>query len=123
MSQIKFPDQKVHLFVPKTADFKELIVNKATEQSVQDYRLTTNVFLSHTTWTEACPVEMSVVLDFREASSSLTISQFWAAKTGPYSTVSGSGGKAGKSEENMLIDLCKPIKVTICPRAARKAVL
>lgn len=95
---------------------------KSVDAGVKDYKLTTNVYLSHTTWTEPCQVEMSVVLDFRETSSAITISQFWAAKTGPYALSSNSGSK-GKSDENMLIDLCKPIKVTICPRAVRKAVL
>ena len=87
---------------------------------MRDYKLSTNVFLSHTTWTEPCQVELSVVLDFRDSSSALTISQFWAAKTGPYST---SGSARSRSEDSMLIDLCKATRVTICPRAVRKVLV
>lgn len=56
--KIKYPDQNLHSVVPKLADFKKIM----TEQGVHEtnVRLRTNVLISHSVWTEASTVEISL---------------------------------------------------------------
>lgn len=58
--KIKYPDQNVHTVVPKLSDFKKIM----TEQGEDDtcVRLRTIVLLSHSVWTEASTVEITLCL-------------------------------------------------------------
>jgi integrator complex subunit 4 len=114
--KVKYPDQQSHVILPKLSDFRP--VGRQEGDAVRNYRLLTSVYLSHTAWTEACPVEIELVLDFRDASSSaLSVSQLWAAKTGSFT------GQKNKSEHSLMVGLCKPVKVYICPKPAKKGVV
>lgn len=167
--KIKFPDSRVHLFIPKLSDLKEIhqdspfaqalnnstprnnfssthqnnsTSSKATSSksptsndstnspangdSVKSYRMLTNVYLSHGIWTDSCQVELGLVLDFRGTSTSLSVSQVWAAKTGSYNKSSNNSVTTQTSktgDDNMLIDLCEPIRITVLPRAAKRAIM
>lgn len=109
------------MVLPRLSDFK--LLNKdddenATQNSslVNDYRLQTNVYISHGVWSEPCFVEISLVLDFRESlSSALSVSQTWSLKSTP--------GFKLKSEESLMIELCNPIKLLISPKPHKKGIL
>lgn len=113
--RVKYPDQQTHIILPKLADFRS--VHKQQESNVHDYRLLTNVFLSHAAWSEPCPVEIGLIMDFRETSSAaLSVSQLWAAKTGSFNQKS-------KSEHCLMVELCKPVKIMLAPKLAKKSVI
>lgn len=61
--KIKYPDQYVHTVVPKLTDFKKIM----TEQGEHDtnVRLRTTILLSHSVWTEASSVEITLCLAVR----------------------------------------------------------
>ncbi|XP_058825412.1 integrator complex subunit 4 isoform X2 [Topomyia yanbarensis] len=61
--KIKYPDQNVHIVVPRKRDIKKII----TEQGESDthWRLRTTVLLSHGVWTEAAPVDIGICLSVR----------------------------------------------------------
>ena len=108
---IHSPDQTNNFILPKLSDFR-LMDNNSREGDNRNYRLLTNIYLSHTVWTEPCHVSISIVSDFRETASSFGISQTWASKT-------GSGIRA-RPEESLIIELCKPIKLLIAPKQHKK---
>ncbi|GFY47093.1 integrator complex subunit 4 [Trichonephila inaurata madagascariensis] len=97
--KVKYPDQQVQLILPRLADFRQ--------QGELQYRLYTSVLLSHSIWSEACHVEMSLVLDFSDTESSARNSQ---KNTGWL-----------KAEDNT-IELSKPVKVNISPKPAKKGI-
>ncbi|KAI1289838.1 Integrator complex subunit 4 [Halotydeus destructor] len=114
--KIKYPDQQTYTVLPKLSDFRR--ISNMDDSPSNNYRLLTNVYLSHTAWTEACPVEIGLVLDFHETSTTaLIVSQLWAAKTGSYS------GQRNRSEHCLMVDLCKPVKIYIHPKLAKKTVI
>ncbi|GBM31165.1 Integrator complex subunit 4 [Araneus ventricosus] len=97
--KVKYPDQQVQLILPRLADFRQ--------QGELQYRLYTSVLLSHSIWSEACHVEMSLVLDFSDTEASARNSQ---KNTGWL-----------KAEDNT-IELSKPVKVNISPKPAKKGI-
>ena len=108
--QIKYPDQKTHIVVPKEDDFKQI----SSKDSVNSYHLETSIYLSHVVWSEACQVELGLVIDFRDISYALSVSQLWAAKTGSFT------GLKSKPEDNMLVELCPSVKLNISPKAPKR---
>lgn len=97
--KVKYPDQQVQLILPRLADFRL--------QGELQYRLYTSVLLSHSVWSEACHVEMNLVLDFSDTEASTRNSQkntWWF-----------------KAEDNT-IELCKSVKVIIFPKPAKKGI-
>lgn len=115
--QIHFADKQTNLVLPRLSDFRLLnIDDEETDTLVNDYRLQTNLYISHGVWSEPCFVEISLVLDFRESlSSSSSVSQTWSLKSTP--------GYKLKSEESLIIELCSPIKILISPKAHIKGIL
>lgn len=105
------------MILPKLSDFRLIESNK--ECGVSTYRLHTNVYLSHGIWTEACSVEIGILLDFRDTTSTiLNASQtIISANSKPNSI------KSTKSEDNLIIDLCEPIQVYVSPKQPRKGVI
>lgn len=115
ISQIKYPDQQTHVVLPQLSDFR--VIDHREDSQVQNYRLFTNIYLTHNAWTEACHAEVGLVLDFRDTSTSaLSVSQLWAAKTGSYI------GQNFKSD-SLIVDLCKPVNVYLLPKPPKKGVL
>lgn len=60
--KIKYPDQNVHFVVPRMRDLKRIVGENEDEASSNNWRLRTNVLLSHGIWTETSQVELSVCL-------------------------------------------------------------
>lgn len=92
-------------------------MSSSADRSVKTYRLESNVYLSHVVWSEACQVELGIVIDFRDVSYALSVSQLWAAKTGSFT------GLKSKPEDNMLVELCPPIKLNISPKAPKRGLV
>ncbi|RZF35188.1 hypothetical protein LSTR_LSTR012626 [Laodelphax striatellus] len=90
--RVKYPDQQIQLIVPKKSDLR-LLPNDAEMGSLSgdkdtnpgnNYRLFTTVLISHQVWTEACYVDISIVLDLSEKESGLVHSAqrlFWITST------------------------------------------
>ncbi|RWS02319.1 hypothetical protein B4U79_07769 [Dinothrombium tinctorium] len=110
---IHFPDQQTNLILPKLSDFR-LLENDGNDNETKNYRLYTNIYISHGVWTEPAFIDIGVVLDFREVSSHLSISQSWSLKT--------SAGIKSKPEDNLIIELCKPVKILIAPKQHKKGI-
>ncbi|KYN02203.1 PREDICTED: integrator complex subunit 4 [Cyphomyrmex costatus] len=92
--KLRHPDQQVQLLLPRQSDLR-------MQQSDQkDYRLRTTVLLSHQVWMEPCNVEISLALLL--PSSSIC--------THP------------PLDDPCVIDLCKPIKVSIAPKAFKRGI-
>lgn len=64
--KIKYPDQNVHVIVPRKKDLKKIMTEQGESQS--HWRLRTTVLLSHGVWTEASPVDISICLSVRPGS-------------------------------------------------------
>ncbi|RWS31998.1 integrator complex subunit-like protein [Leptotrombidium deliense] len=108
--KIHYPDQQTHFILPRLSDFRPL---NSDNEDTKNYRLYTNVYISHGVWTEAAYVDICLVLDFREKCSHLTVSQSWTLKS--------SASVRVKPEESLIIELCKPVKICISPKQQKKA--
>ncbi|KAG8199519.1 hypothetical protein JTE90_009365 [Oedothorax gibbosus] len=97
--KVKYPDQQIQLILPRLADFRQ--------QGNLQYRLYTSVLLSHSIWSEACHVEMNLVLDFSDTEASARNCQ----KTSGW-----------LKAEDSIIELSKPVKVNISPKPAKKGI-
>lgn len=62
--KIKYPDQNVHIVMPRMRDLKKMMSESGKEIS-NNWRLRTNVLLSHGIWTEASHVEISLCLSVK----------------------------------------------------------
>lgn len=61
--RIKYPDQNVHLVVPRMRDLKRIKTEHGEDEN--NWRLRTIVLLSHGVWTEASHVDISLCLSVR----------------------------------------------------------
>lgn len=59
--RVKYPDQEIHIVVPRLRDLKKIMGENGTEIQ-NNWRLRTNVLLSHGIWTESSQVELSLCL-------------------------------------------------------------
>jgi integrator complex subunit 4 len=59
--KVKYPDQNIHIVVPRLRDLKRIISEVDNEIS-NNWRLRTSVLLSHGIWTETSQVELSICL-------------------------------------------------------------
>ncbi|XP_011866099.1 PREDICTED: integrator complex subunit 4 [Vollenhovia emeryi] len=92
--KLRHPDQQVQLLLPRQSDLR------MQRSDQKDYRLRTTVLLSHQVWMEPCNVEISLALLL--PSSSIC--------THP------------PLEDPCVIDLCKPTKVSIAPKAIKRGI-
>ncbi|KAL0133799.1 hypothetical protein PUN28_001044 [Cardiocondyla obscurior] len=92
--KLRHPDQQVQLLLPRHSDLRM----QPSDQ--KDYRLRTTVLLSHQVWMEPCNVEISLALLL--PSSSIC--------THP------------PVDDPCVIDLCKPTKVSISPKAIKRGI-
>lgn len=58
--RIKYPDQNVHLVIPKQRDLRRVLSETGIE--LNNWKLRTTVLLSHGVWTESSQVEISICL-------------------------------------------------------------
>ena len=64
--KIKYPDQNVHIVVPRLRDLKKLTSENGNEiGGDNNWRLRTQILLSHGIWTEASQVEIAICLSVR----------------------------------------------------------
>ncbi|XP_029158303.1 integrator complex subunit 4 [Nylanderia fulva] len=92
--KLRHPDQQVQLLLPRQSDLR------MQHSDQKDYRLRTTVLLSHQVWMEPCNVEISLAL--LVPSSSIC--------THP------------PLDDPCIIDLCKPTKVSIAPKAIKRGI-
>ncbi|KAM4742822.1 integrator complex subunit 4 [Anableps anableps] len=104
--QVLYPDGQSHVIHPKPADFRKPGPNR--------HRLITQVYLSHTAWTEPSQVEVRLLLAYSSSSSSPSSSN----KSG-WSDSIDSLPPAEAAVEGT-IPFSKPVKVYIMPKPARR---
>ncbi|XP_059819622.1 integrator complex subunit 4 isoform X1 [Hypanus sabinus] len=107
--QVTYPDGQAHIIHPKPADFRNPGPGR--------HRLITQVYLSHTAWTEPCQVEVRLLLAYsssksQAASPSALSRQAWgdSMDTLPQTTNVIEG----------TINLSKQVKVYLMPKPARR---
>ncbi|XP_075157218.1 integrator complex subunit 4 [Haematobia irritans] len=61
--KIKYPDQHMHTVVPKLSDFKKIMTEQGAHET--NVKLRTTILLSHSVWTEASSVEITLCLAVR----------------------------------------------------------
>ncbi|NWV93527.1 INT4 protein, partial [Machaerirhynchus nigripectus] len=105
--QVLYPDGQAQLIHPKPADFRNPGPGR--------HRLITQVYLSHTAWTEPCQIEVRLLLAYNSNKSK-------ASTRIPKSTWSESLEALPPSENGIegTIPFSKPVKVYIMPKPARR---
>uniref|UniRef100_A0A8B9QWK4 Integrator complex subunit 4 n=1 Tax=Anas platyrhynchos TaxID=8839 RepID=A0A8B9QWK4_ANAPL len=104
---VLYPDGQAQLIHPKPADFRNPGPGR--------HRLITQVYLSHTAWTEPCQIEVRLLLAYNSNRSKAT------AKV-PKSTWNESMEALPQPENGIegTIPFSKPVKVYIMPKPARR---
>ncbi|KAI1242104.1 hypothetical protein IHE44_0005621 [Lamprotornis superbus] len=105
--QVLYPDGQAQLIHPKPADFRNPGPGR--------HRLITQVYLSHTAWTEPCQIEVRLLLAYNSNRSK-------ASTRIPKSTWNESLEAFPPSENSIegTIPFSKPVKVYIMPKPARR---
>ncbi|KFZ52120.1 Integrator complex subunit 4, partial [Podiceps cristatus] len=105
--QVLYPDGQAQLIHPKPADFRNPGPGR--------HRLITQVYLSHTAWTEPCQIEVRLLLAYNSNRSK-------ASAKIPKSTWSESLEALPQPENGIegTIPFSKPVKVYIMPKPARR---
>ncbi|MEE6511365.1 hypothetical protein FKM82_017838 [Ascaphus truei] len=104
--QVVYPDGQVQIIHPKPADFRNPGPGR--------HRLITQVYLSHTAWTEPCQVEVRLLLAYSSSISKASnrVSRSWGEST--------EVGPSSESSTEGTILFGKPVKVYIMPKPARR---
>uniref|UniRef100_A0A8C1BT22 Integrator complex subunit 4 n=1 Tax=Cyprinus carpio carpio TaxID=630221 RepID=A0A8C1BT22_CYPCA len=103
--QVLYPDGQSHIIHPKPGDFRTPGPGRV--------RLITQVYLSHSAWTEACQIEVRLLLAYSSSSSKQSASK-------PAWNESMDGLPTSESCIEGTIHLSKPVKVFIMPKPARR---
>ncbi|NWU50635.1 INT4 protein, partial [Dromas ardeola] len=105
--QVLYPDGQAQIIHPKPADFRNPGPGR--------HRLITQVYLSHTAWTEPCQIEVRLLLAYNSNRSK-------ASAKIPKSSWSESLEALPQSENGIegTIPFSKPVKVYIMPKPARR---
>uniref|UniRef100_A0A8C1GK89 Integrator complex subunit 4 n=1 Tax=Cyprinus carpio TaxID=7962 RepID=A0A8C1GK89_CYPCA len=103
--QVLYPDGQSHIIHPKPGDFRTPGPGRV--------RLITQVYLSHSAWTEACQIEVRLLLAYSSSSSKQSASK-------PAWNESMGGLPTSESCIESTIHLSKPVKVFIMPKPARR---
>ncbi|XP_045454266.1 integrator complex subunit 4 [Melitaea cinxia] len=93
--RVAYPDTRVHALVPPRDHLRPLDHTNTNDDGTQNVRLLTKVLISHGVWTEPCGVDISVCLAVEE----------------------GGGRDAAP-----LIELCKPVRVTVAPKPIKRGI-
>uniref|UniRef100_UPI0037E8079B integrator complex subunit 4 n=1 Tax=Semicossyphus pulcher TaxID=241346 RepID=UPI0037E8079B len=107
--QVLYPDGQSHVIHPKPGDFRK--------PGPDRHRLITQVYLSHTAWTEPSQIEVRLLLAYSSSSASLS-SPSLASKLG-WSDSSDSLPPSEAAVEGT-IPFSKSVKVYIMPKPARR---
>ena len=113
--RIKYPDQQTQLSVPKESHLKICNAFQTENATLDNYdgpfsvvkpclrKLRTTVLISHQVWTEACYVEISLVLDVTDPEVPSVLKRW-----------------RGFSEDAFIIELCKPVRVLVSPKPVKR---
>ncbi|XP_056139621.1 integrator complex subunit 4 isoform X2 [Lampris incognitus] len=104
--QVLYPDGQSHVIQPKPADFRK--------PGPHRHRLITQVYMSHSAWTEPCQIELRLLLAYSSSSSSLSSS----SKPGWSDSTDSLPPPEAATEGT--IPFSKPVKVYIMPKPARR---
>ncbi|XP_034556724.1 integrator complex subunit 4 [Notolabrus celidotus] len=107
--QVLYPDGQSHVIHPKPGDFRK--------PGPDRHRLITQVYLSHTAWTEPSQVEVRLLLAYSSSSASLSSSSL-ASKLGWNDSIDGVPPPEAAVEGT--IPFSKSVKVYIMPKPARR---
>ncbi|KAL2096483.1 hypothetical protein ACEWY4_008631 [Coilia grayii] len=103
--QVLYPDGQAHIIHPKPGDFRHPGPGRV--------RLITQVYLSHSAWTEPCQIEVRLLLAYSSSTSKLSSPK-------PVWTEGTEGLPQAESSIEGTIPLSKPVKVFIMPKLARR---
>ncbi|XP_008284138.1 integrator complex subunit 4 [Stegastes partitus] len=103
--QVLYPDGQSHVIHPKPADFRK--------PGPDRHRLITQVYLSHTAWTEPSQIEVRLLLAYSSSSASLC-----SSRLGWSDSIDSLPPAEGAVEGT--IPFSKPVKVFIMPKPARR---
>ncbi|KAM4627355.1 integrator complex subunit 4 isoform 2-T2 [Polymixia lowei] len=106
--QVLYPDGQSHVIQPKPGDFRK--------PGPDRHRLITQVYLSHTAWTDPCQIEVRLLLAYSASSSPLSSSS--SSKPGWSDSTDSLPPPDGAIEGT--IPFSKPVKVYIMPKPARR---
>ncbi|XP_076001930.1 integrator complex subunit 4 isoform X2 [Genypterus blacodes] len=98
--QVLYPDGQSHVIHPKPGDFRK--------PGPHRHRLITQVYLSHTAWTEPSQIEVRLLLAYASSSSKLGWSDSIESLPPPEAAIEGT------------IPFSKSVKVYIMPKPARR---
>ncbi|XP_067889163.1 integrator complex subunit 4 isoform X1 [Heterodontus francisci] len=107
--QIVYPDGQAHIIHPKPADFRNPGPGR--------HRLITQVYLSHTAWTEPCQIEVRLLLAY---SSSRSRASSLSAVSRPAWSDSMDGLPQTDNVIEGTINLSRHVKVYLMPKPARR---
>uniref|UniRef100_UPI00398F85E7 integrator complex subunit 4 isoform X2 n=1 Tax=Pristiophorus japonicus TaxID=55135 RepID=UPI00398F85E7 len=107
--QVMYPDGQAHTIHPKPADFRNPGPGR--------HRLITQVYLSHSAWTEPCQVEVRLLLAY---SSSRSRTSGLCTASRPAWSDSVDGVPQTESVIEGTINLSRPVKVYLMPKPARR---
>ncbi|XP_022826696.1 LOW QUALITY PROTEIN: integrator complex subunit 4 [Spodoptera litura] len=93
--RVAYPDTRVHALVPHKDHLRPLDHQNTNDDGTQNVRLLTKVLISHGVWTEPCGVDISVCLAVEEG---------------------------GAREPAQLIELCRPVRVTVAPKPIKRGI-
>lgn len=107
--QVLYPDGQSHVIHPKPGDFRK--------PGPDRHRLITQVYLSHTAWTEPSQIEVRLLLAYSSSSTSLC-SPSSASKLGWSESIDSLPPPEAAVEGT--IPFSKPVKVYIMPKPSRR---
>ncbi|XP_026328052.1 integrator complex subunit 4 [Hyposmocoma kahamanoa] len=93
--RVAYPDRRVHALLPPRDHLRPLDHHYTNDDGTQNVRLLTKVLISHGVWTEPCGVDISVCLAVEES---------------------------GSREPAPLIELCRPVRVTVAPKPIKRGI-
>ncbi|KAJ8256789.1 hypothetical protein COCON_G00189410 [Conger conger] len=104
--QVLYPDGQSHVIHPKPGDFRKPGPGR--------HRLITQVYLSHSAWTEPCQIEVRLLLAYSSSASRVPVPKTLAWNESTEGLPSSEGSIEGT------IPFSKPVKVFIMPKPARR---
>ncbi|MGH0159163.1 UNVERIFIED_CONTAM: hypothetical protein FKN15_066402 [Acipenser sinensis] len=103
--QVVYPDGQAHIIHPRPGDFRN--------PGPRRHRLITQVYLSHSAWTEPCQIEVRLLLAYSSSKSQTSILK-------PAWNESTDGLPAAENSIEGTIPFSKSVKVFIMPKPTRR---
>ncbi|CAB3996489.1 Hypothetical predicted protein [Paramuricea clavata] len=113
--QVVFPDFSRQLFKPKPADFRHF--------SKMKHRLITKVIFSHSTWSDPCYVDVSLVLKYAQDINEQEVVDFitsvleTSAEKSDKKIVKQIKNRADNLQDGY-VELCSPVQIYVLPKSS-----